>query len=261
MIVRNSRQFAIGLAIAGLLLAAAIYFLNRNAVDALTKEEAKVASTRWTEQLVAHVPDLDQIVAGKPASKEAMTYFRFIADSPDVDHFQLFDKNGEIVVDSERLDGSGPAPTKAPSLHEHNSDVLGVVANGKPFVLIEEEQEDGATIILAETYLPIIRDGKILGVASLYINQTLLASGLQQRLTLTSIIIATLSALCFAIPSISAIVQLTKRRKADAQVIYLARHDVLTGLPNRKAVEADIHLQLQASAGTGKACRTAFCRY
>ncbi len=228
----------------GLCLATATYFLNRNAVDQLMKQEAKDSSARWTEQLVSNVPELEKIVAGQVPSEKTLSYLHFVADSHEVDHFDIYTKSGELVLESEKL---GEFRSVGTSLGDHNSEVMDVVAEGKPFVIIEEEHEDGKISYLAETYLPIMRGNTVIGVASVYTDQTQLAAGLQKRLMQTSVIIALLSALGFALPAGGAVIQMMKRREADEQVAYLAKHDVLTGLPNRRSIESDLQPMLDTA--------------
>ncbi len=236
-------RIALVLSCVGLCLATATYFLNRNAVDQLMKQEARETSTRWTEQLVDNIQEIDKILAGLPPSDRALTYLRFVADSHEVDHFDIYTKSGELVLESKKL---GNFRNTGTSLGEHNSEVLDVVEEGKPFVIIEDEEEEGKKIIIAETYLPIMRDNTMIGVASVYTDQTQLAASLQSRLTKTSAFIALLSALGFALPAAGAVIQMMKRREADEQVAYLAKHDVLTGLPNRRSIESDLQPLLDA---------------
>ncbi len=133
------------------------------------------------------------------------------------------------------------------SLGEHHAEVLDVVKEGKPFVIIEDEEEDGKKLTIAETYLPIMHNNTMIGVASVYTDQTQLAASLQKRLTQTSIFIALLSALGFALPAAGAVIQMMKRREADEQVAYLAKHDVLTGLPNRRSIETELQPLLDSA--------------
>ena len=51
---------------------------------------------------------------------------------------------------------------------------------------------------------------------------------------------------------ISIIIDITDRKKAEEQISYLAYHDALTGLSNRKAFYEKLHIELERSLRTGK---------
>ena len=238
------RRFAGALAVAGLLLSAVIYFINGHATDVLTRAEAKNTSTKWTQQLLAQVPDLDKIVSGDKPSAAAMSYFHFVAGSPAVESFRLFSLDGSLVLDSGHLDEMPLLPLHQVDLKEHNPEVFEAMSSGSPFAIVEHEHVDGEPEIMAEAYLPVMHDGHRVGIASVYTNQTELAEALKDQFTLISLIIAAVSAIGFAIPSFAAIRQMDKLRKANVRIQYLARHDVLTGLPNRMNCEEQFEAEL-----------------
>ncbi len=242
-------SWALALVVGGLCLTAAVFYLTSSAIDRLMKIDSMEKSSMWTDQIVRNVPEIDNIASGEKPSEAARQYLTFVKSSPAIDHFDIYNKEGDLQLESEKL---GQFARGGVALKDHNMEALEAAKSGNPLVVIDEEIEDGKTKTLAETYLPIMQNGTMVGVASVYIDQTDLAAHLKSRITLTSLLVSGLTIIGFAFPAFGGLMQLRRRMRSDEQVSYLAKHDVLTGLPNRRTMEASLQQLLESSDETGR---------
>jgi hypothetical protein len=155
---RQIASWALALVIGGMCLTGAVYYLTSSAIDRLMKLDSMEKSTQWTSQIVQNVPEIDAIANGNPPSDAARQYLGFVKDSPNIDHFDIYNKNGDLKLESEKL---GDFRDSGVALQDHNSEALEAAESGKALVVLEQEVEDGRTKTLAETYLPIMQNGKI----------------------------------------------------------------------------------------------------
>ncbi len=237
--------FALALSCIGMALAASIYVINNRAIDQILTENSQLISRRWTEQLVKNVEGLGAIADGQSPSAADTQYLKFVAENNEVDHFDIYSKQGELKLESKKL---GEFLRTGQNLAEHNSEVLEVVESGKPHTAIE--YEDGE--VLVETYMPVMRDGKFLGVASVYVDQTSINAQLHAKMGQTSYLIALLSLIGFLIPGIWAFFQTRRKAAAVEQAQYFASFDPLTDLPNRKSMETGLQQLLDDAAENRK---------
>jgi diguanylate cyclase (GGDEF)-like protein len=239
-------SWALALVIGGLCLTGSVYYLTSSAIDRLMKVDSMEKSTMWTNQIVKNVPEIEAIANGQQPSEAARQYLQFVKSSPSIDHFDIYNKEGDLQLESEKI---GEFRSGGVALKDHNGEALEAAESGKPLVVIDLEVEDGKTKTLAETYLPIMQNGKMVGVASVYIDETDLAAHLKSKFALTSLLVSGLTIVGFAIPAFGGLKQLRRRMRSDEQVAYLAKHDVLTGLPNRRTMEKSLDSLLSTAEG------------
>jgi diguanylate cyclase (GGDEF)-like protein len=247
MSFRNNKWVLLALALAGIgsVLAGSIYLINDRTIGKILTQNSQLISKRWTEQLVKKVQGIDSIANGQLPSAADAQYLKFVAENNEVDHFDIYSTKGELRLESKKL---GEFLRSGQTLAEHNSEVLEVVESGKPVTVVEVEDDE----VLVETYMPITRDGKFLGVASVYVDQTAINSDLHAKMGQTSYLIAFLSLLGFMIPGAWAFYQTRRKAAAVEQAQYFASFDPLTDLPNRKAMESGLQTLLDDASGNEK---------
>ena len=188
MKLRSADWKVFGLWVAGLALAAlCIGWVLRTESERQLQQGAAQSALRWAQFASRSVPDLDLAFAGggiSPSAREQLLRLRY---ADDVFRFQLFDPAGNLILSSDDLDrgvlpsaysvaqgiGHGAAAgTKVP--------ILDQVLSGKPHIKLVRQTRPGRPSIYSEAYVPVLRDGKLLGVVKVYVDQAGLASNTER---------------------------------------------------------------------------------
>lgn len=243
---RSTWALSAVLGLACLALVAGVYNLSERAISNLIRSNASTAAETLTNQLIINLPNIEDIMMGKPPTTADLDYLEMLGKTGAIHHFELYSKDGSNVLDSETL-RSPEAETE--NLGDHHPEVLKIVPTGKMLVDIEEEMEDGRQVLLAETYVPVFKNGQFIGIASVYVDQTELSRRLVGQLGTTAALITLLSGLGFALPAIGFYIRSKQKTQADASVTFLANNDALTCLPNRTSFYRHLIAGLTRSAG------------
>jgi diguanylate cyclase (GGDEF)-like protein len=99
----------------------------------------------------------------------------------------------------------------------------------------------------AEAYLPIRSQRALLGFIEVYVDQTAKASLYQETFLAVAIMVALLVLVAGGVPMSMVYYKMRDHRKAEAVAKFLARHDHLTGLANRKELSDAGRLALGAA--------------
>jgi diguanylate cyclase (GGDEF)-like protein len=234
------------LGLACLALVAGVFNLSERAIENLIRSNASTAAETVTKQLVTNLPNIEDIMQGKRPTAADFDYLEMLGKTGAIDHFELFSKTGANVLDSV-LVRTPNAPKE--NLTDHHPEVLNIVSSGKTMVSIEEEMEDGRKVLLAETYVPVFKNGQFIGIASVYVDQTELSQRLRNQFGTTATLITLLAGLGFALPAIGFYIRSKQKTQADASVTFLANNDALTCLPNRTSFYRHLIAGLNRSAG------------
>ncbi len=234
------------------ILAVGIHLLSEWSIQSLIKANAQSASELLAKQIINNVPDIDEVLKGKKPSEASLNYLRALSMSGSIHNFIIYDSKGHVVRHSDHLADDN---YKGEQLDQHHPEVLDAVKSGNTYIHFENEVEDrdNSAIeesqnvedskeepLIAETYVPVIRNSALIGIVSAYVDQTELAGKLRSQLRKITALIATLFAFGFAIPTIEVFRSTRQKQLADQKVAYLAQFDVLTNLQNRKTFESSL---------------------
>jgi hypothetical protein len=142
------------------------------------QHSAEAAGLRWASFASRTVPDLDTAFANRvltPAAREQLLRLRK-ADS--VFRFKLFDPIGNLLLVSDDLERSGPElrPDAAGGIGaDHNGGnkayIRDKVLSGVNHIDLKREQRADRPGVYSEAYVPVLRDGRVLGVVEVYVDQ------------------------------------------------------------------------------------------
>ena len=227
--------------VTGLLLAAlCMAWVLRAESERQLEQGAGQSALGWAQFASRAVPDLDVAFAGgglTPAAREQLVR---LARSGDVFRFKLFNPMGSLILVSDDLgkpdpiitpggaEGMGHDPTPAV-----NALVREQVLAGKPHVELVRENQPGFPAIFSEAYVPVQRDGKVMGVVEVYIDQTELARITQRAFARVAAAVAALLLVLLGVAGYQFWTRLRRERQAESRVRYMAHHDVLSGALNR----------------------------
>ncbi len=190
------------------------------------KSDAERTAHEWAVQLPNSVPGLNQILQGVTPTAEARAAIGVIHGTAGVFRFRLFDRHGQLLLTSDSPGSPPPAPQAA--LAPLPADVFAGHSH------VQLKQGNGLTLplVYSEAYVPVQRDGGLLGVVEVYVDQTDRA-----ELTTASFRQAALLAGC-ALTASFIVGGAVWRRRLDVERLahdrlqYLVQHDTLTGTLN-----------------------------
>ena len=201
---------------------------------------AQQTGVRWAQLASATVPDLPLALSGGGITPAAREQLQRLGRSSDVFRFKLFDAAGRRVLLSDDL--AKPADLPPPS----ESDGIGHAANdaarlairnqvlaGQVHSEVTREARPGRPAVYSVTYVPVMQDGKVLGVVEVYVDQADMAASIRQAVgrVLGAVLLVLLVVLAFA--GYQVWQRMHQQRGAQARVRYMAHHDALSGALNR----------------------------
>jgi diguanylate cyclase (GGDEF)-like protein len=221
----------------------------RHAARIQLEADARQAGLQWAAFARDTVPDLEQALAGRGFTPEAVVQLSRLTQAGGVFRFQLFDARGRRLVTSEDLEkGITASPPAMLGQHDgHDSPSLRqAVLAGQTQVELKREAPPGRPAVYSEAYVPVQRDGRLLGVVEVYVDQSGHAARVGTAFREVALAVAVLlGALAWQWHR-----RAQRERSAQERMRYLAQHDVLTGTLNRSRFgEALARAQARAEAG------------
>ena len=141
------------------------------------EQTAERAAIRWAEFTDRSVPDLQLAFADggiTPAAREQLARLR---NSDDLFRVRRVDLSGNPILSSDEFDrvaasGNPAMDAKAPSLPGTDGPIDGRVLSGKPHIEVERARRGDRPAVYSEAVVPIKRDGKVLGMVEVTMDQT-----------------------------------------------------------------------------------------
>ena len=247
--LRSADWRLLALSIAGIALGVGLVsWVIRSESERALGRGAQLAGVLWVQLATLAVPELAQAMAGDDVTPAARAQMLRLVNRGDVFRFKLFDSQGHRLLSSEDLAKPGvpPQPSESggipreldgalrPDLRSKvlggqvHSDLFRDAVSARPAV----DTAVGRTVH-SETYVPLLQDGKLLGVVRVDEDQAERVKSIRQGVWrgMGAILLFALVMLAFAL------YQLWRRmglqRGAHARVRYMAHHDALSGALNR----------------------------
>ncbi|MEO0679961.1 MAG: bifunctional diguanylate cyclase/phosphodiesterase [Pseudomonadota bacterium] len=191
-------------------------------------------SQGWVEYLQTEMPNLEELLEGRPPDARQRVVIYFASAIGDAISFRLYDANGAPALDSDHalLDG--------PRLPDARPDAWLAVEEGRTFVnLLRGRETAGGPDVAAQVALPLFDvDGRRIGSAHLVLDMSASSASMGAILLRTGAGLTALVALAFLGPALGWHVIRGRARRAEDAVRRLAEQDPLTGLINRKGFVA-----------------------
>ena len=214
-LTRSPRFLAIAGA-AAIVAASIAFFVGLNlAAETAVKQDAVRRATAWAQFFGSQVHDLSARIKSRDFA-EPVTVFKRAAETSDVFRFKLFNESGELIVVSD-----GPVPTNADKeMINHNAQALEVYLTGMPKTFVKEGYaKPDRPDIYAETYVPVLQNGRITGVVEVYVDQTATAAVIRAEYLRFGAFAGLLMLLALLIP----VIGMARARKLAERNLELSR--------------------------------------
>jgi diguanylate cyclase (GGDEF)-like protein len=226
----TDRGIIVLLAVMVLLLALGGVKLSQVVATNMLRADAQSTASSWAATL-AESADIPSIIAGVPPSDKTKHLLENASQVGDVYRYKVWNKTGQLVYLSERMSSSSPQTTMA---ERHGQRIVNSILSGSAYTETGVHNSPEDPTYFAESYIPIRRDGSVIGVFEVYLDQTGDRTLYQRSFLLTEVIIAFGVLLAGGLPGFMVYRKMQAHRTAQAEAQFLAEHDSLTGIANRK---------------------------
>ena len=261
---------AVAVLVTGLLLA----WLVKGASAHLLRADAEHVAHAWAQFAAGSIEELEPLLNGAPLTESARRDLLRHRKLQEVFRFKLFDRRGVPVLVSDDLDapglaraavtapatGAGPAGTGVASAPQASQrDAIGhgdarvraLVLGGQPWIELKKGRDATRPALYSEAYVPVRREGRLIGVVEVYVDQTERARRVQSAFGLVAAGAFGLLTILSAAFGAWWLRRARFERLAEERAHYLARHDLLSGLLNRNSFKEALDEAAWRHAGGG----------
>jgi signal transduction histidine kinase/DNA-binding response OmpR family regulator len=183
---------------------------NRN----ITHIHAERIALTWAEFAGSNLPRIQQIALGAPLNKEEEEFLKTVRKIGHVFRFKLFDAQGRLRLVSDDLGLDSPTKSYA---DQHSARAALAIAEDRPQTSIEDgTDKPNRPTIYAESYVPVKRNGAIVAVAEVYVDQTEQSSVIRRGMIAFATEIAGLTGLALAVPGLGLMLLARRLRQRNA---------------------------------------------
>jgi diguanylate cyclase (GGDEF)-like protein len=204
-------------------------FLCQSFLGKMLRDDAQATSTAWVSMLVARNPDILTFFSGATPSIQTRHLLDEASQVGDIYRFRLWDAGGHLAFKSERMPSAGATM--------NGKLVAEALASGSIVNEVHAGTPPRDVPFFVESFIPVKRNGAVIGVFEIYLDQSDDEVLYKRSLLLTEIIIGTLVLIAGGIPGYNVYRQMLKLRDARAETLYLSEHDSLTGIANRQRLK------------------------
>jgi diguanylate cyclase (GGDEF)-like protein len=224
---------AIVIALAGMILLVALGGIKLSRVVAanMLRADGQSTSSVWAVTLADSVDEIPAILDGAPPSDKTKQLLENASQAGDIYRCKVWSKTGRVVFISERMNSSEELTTSAEKTRQI---IVRSILSGDAFTEGHAGKPPLNPAYFADSYIPIKRNGSVIGVFEVYLDQTADKALYERSFLLTESIIAIAVLLAGGFPGFMVYRKMMAHRAAEAEALFLAEHDSLTGMPNRK---------------------------
>lgn len=226
-----------GISVSAVLLAWVLRAESQRQLESAATDTA----SRWTQFALNSVPDLEQVFTGSgltPSAREQLLRLRKVDE---VFRFKLFDRTGRLVLVSDDLAADRPLPRYDQSLgigQGADAQQVGIrdkVLAGGSHVELRRHSDQPGPGVFSEAYVALQRDGMVLGVVNVSVDQTRQVATARGALLRIGGTLSLLLAVALGVAGVQFWRRLRRQRLAVNRGLYIANHDALSGALNRSS--------------------------
>ncbi|MBB4001161.1 EAL domain-containing protein [Aurantimonas endophytica] len=222
-----------GVAVTGFVIMS-ILWLGSASVGELVEAEMRARGANFVRLLLGPQGQVDAFLTGIARDPNAETTIRTVANLADIESFAVFSQQGEEVFRSrsdryewllrDRPGGISSGDRLSPSLLERQGE----------WQVVHDEGRTNSSVVA-----PLIRDGVTIGYLSVVANMDESRAAYAGTLGRTSALVAFVLCLATGVPFLLYLRRKRKISEADERIQFLANHDGLTHLLNRRRMQEE----------------------
>jgi diguanylate cyclase (GGDEF)-like protein len=197
----------------------------------MLRTDAQSTVSAWAGSLAESADDIPAIIAGAAPSTRTDHLLKDATQVGDIYRFQILDRTGHTVYLSERA--SYPSVTRA-AVDSPSKRISEKVLSGGILIDTGVGNSSDNPPYFSECHFPLKQNGTVIGILDVYLDQTADHALYERSFLFTESIIAIAVLLAGGIPGFMVYRKMRDHRRAQAEALFLAEHDSLTGLANRK---------------------------
>ena len=241
--IRSSDWMTLALWVMGLVLAfSCLAWVLRTESTRQLHASAEAAGLHWAKFAERTVPDLVRVLTGDGLTPQAREQLLRLRKVDVVFRFKLFDPAGNLMLVSDDLDRVEPPPKKAAAegIGQHHGggakDHIRIkVLSGVNHIELHREQRPNRPAVYSESYVPVLRDGRLQGVVEVYVDQVAEDQRISGAFFRVAGAVAALLLLIVLAFGYQFWQRLRGQRQAEERVHYMAHYDTLSGALNRSS--------------------------
>ncbi len=201
---------------ASALLIASLMFLMMEIAERTIAANAERASMAWADYMSARLTNIEGTVSDRNLTERDREFLKDVLNFGDVFRFKMFDGTGRLIFTSDDLVSNA----EHDHLGSHHPEAMAIISKGKPYVVVEDgtEKSDRPDLYV-ESYVPIMRDGRVLAIVQVYSDQTEAAAALHERFLIFGLWIVGLTLLAVSIPAVALFLTLRRERENNAALV------------------------------------------
>jgi diguanylate cyclase (GGDEF)-like protein len=204
--------------------------LNHVVAADMLRADAHSTSSSWVATLMESV-DIPTLIAGAPASGESKHLLESATKVSDIYRFRIWNKKGALVFSSDR---TSPVGVQLDPAERSGQRIAKSLSSGAEFTETHVGPSPTDPDYFAESYIPVLKNGAAIGVFEIYLDQTTDYAFYRKSFLRSEFIIAFAVLLAGAFPGVLVYRKMVAHRTAQAEALFLAEHDTLTGVANRR---------------------------
>jgi len=206
---------------ASALLIANLMFLMMEIADRTVAANAERTSIAWANYISSRLTDIEGTASDGQLTEGGREFLDGVRQFGDVFRIKMFDGAGRLISISEDSGGK----TDFDDLESHDPVAYAIISSGEPYTMAKNGTENpDRPDVYVESYVPIMRDGRMVAIVEVYVDQTEVAAALHEEFLLFGLWIVGLTLLAVSTPAVALMLTLRRLRKNNAALRIEREH-------------------------------------
>ncbi len=197
------------------ILSSVCVIILNNTSERLLLKEAEHDAIAWANYVNTSITNIEAIANGEKPDALAQNYLINTQKYGEIFNMKIFNRLGQLRLTADYMRAQ---PIVTGSDTDRDPNAVRVIATGITYTEIHSgTNSPGSPLVYVESYVPIIRNGTIVGVSEIYVDKTNTSTLIKENFVVFGFIIAGLTLLVLLVPmwSLRLLAQELKARNHD----------------------------------------------